>query len=151
MPKHTTLAREQEIVVQAARCALTRTIEQYSPIGTDTLPITTVAISRMFADPASLRQPRHFAITVAVRVGGGTIALKRQNPLRKRNNLELSWLEPRSWPTLDPPRRNFAVRIEVGNGTGASREPSRVRNGGTGPSPTRVGATGLRRKQSPAG
>jgi hypothetical protein len=45
-----TLAREQEIVVQAARCALTRTIEQYSPIGTDTLPITTVAISRMFAD-----------------------------------------------------------------------------------------------------
>ena len=50
MPKDTTLAREQEIVVQAARCALTRTIEQYSPIGTDTLPITTVAISRMFAD-----------------------------------------------------------------------------------------------------
>jgi hypothetical protein len=49
MPKDT-LAREQEIVVQAARCALTRTIEQYSPIGTDTLPITTVAISRMFAD-----------------------------------------------------------------------------------------------------
>ena len=49
MPKDT-LAREQEIVVQAARSALTRTIEQYSPIGTDTLPITTVAISRMFAD-----------------------------------------------------------------------------------------------------
>ena len=44
------LAREQEIVIQAARHALTRTIEQYSPAGTDTLPIATVAISRMFAD-----------------------------------------------------------------------------------------------------
>jgi hypothetical protein len=44
------LAREQEIVIQAARHALTRTIEQYSPAGTDTLPIATVAIGRMFAD-----------------------------------------------------------------------------------------------------
>jgi len=49
MPKGL-LAREQEIVIQAARHALTRTIEQYSPVGTDTLPIATVAISRMFAD-----------------------------------------------------------------------------------------------------
>jgi hypothetical protein len=49
MPKDP-LAREQEIVVQAACRALTRTIEQYSPVGTDTLPITAVAISRMFAD-----------------------------------------------------------------------------------------------------
>ena len=38
------------MVVQVARQALTRTIEQYSPVGTDTLPIATVAISRMFAD-----------------------------------------------------------------------------------------------------
>ena len=30
--------------------ALTRTIKQYSPVGTDTLPIAAVAISRMFAD-----------------------------------------------------------------------------------------------------
>ena len=44
------LAREQEMVIQAACHALTRTIEQYSPVGTDTLPIAAVAISRMFAD-----------------------------------------------------------------------------------------------------
>ena len=44
------LAREQEMVIQVARHALMRTIEQYSPVGTDTLPIATVAISRMFAD-----------------------------------------------------------------------------------------------------
>jgi hypothetical protein len=49
MPKDP-LAREQEMVIQVARQALTRTIEQYSPVGTDTLPIATVAISRMFAD-----------------------------------------------------------------------------------------------------
>jgi len=49
MPKDP-LTREQEMVVQVARQALTRTIEQYSPVGTDTLPIATVAISRMFAD-----------------------------------------------------------------------------------------------------
>jgi hypothetical protein len=49
MPKDP-LAREQEMVVQVACHALTRTIEQYSPVGTDTLPITAVAISRMFAD-----------------------------------------------------------------------------------------------------
>jgi hypothetical protein len=35
------LAREQEMVVQIACHALTRTIEQYSPVGTDTLPIAT--------------------------------------------------------------------------------------------------------------
>jgi hypothetical protein len=45
-----TLAREQEMVVQVACHALMRTIEQYSPVGTDTLPIAAVAISRMFAD-----------------------------------------------------------------------------------------------------
>jgi hypothetical protein len=49
MPKDP-LAREQEMVVQVACHALTRTIEQYSPVGTDTLPIAAVAISRMFAD-----------------------------------------------------------------------------------------------------
>jgi hypothetical protein len=49
MPKDP-LAREQEMVVQIACHALTRTIEQYSPVGTDTLPIAAVAISRMFAD-----------------------------------------------------------------------------------------------------
>jgi hypothetical protein len=49
MPKDP-LAREQEMVVQIACHALTRTIEQYSPVGTDTLPITAVAVSRMFAD-----------------------------------------------------------------------------------------------------
>ena len=49
MPKDQ-LAREQEMVIQAACHALTRTIEQYSPLGTDTLPIAAVAISRMFAD-----------------------------------------------------------------------------------------------------
>ena len=49
MPKDP-LAREQEMVVQVACQALTRTIEQYSPVGTDTLPIAAVAISRMFAD-----------------------------------------------------------------------------------------------------
>jgi hypothetical protein len=49
MPKDP-LAREQDMVVQVARHALTRTIEQYSPVGTDTLPIAAVAISRMFAD-----------------------------------------------------------------------------------------------------
>jgi hypothetical protein len=49
MPKDP-LAREQEMVVQVACHALTRTFEQYSPVGTDTLPIAAVAISRMFAD-----------------------------------------------------------------------------------------------------
>jgi hypothetical protein len=49
MPKDP-LAREQEMVIQVACHALTRTIEQYSPVGTDTLPIATAAISRMFAD-----------------------------------------------------------------------------------------------------
>lgn len=49
MPKDP-LARELEMVVQVACRALTRTIEQYSPVGTDTLPIAAVAISRMFAD-----------------------------------------------------------------------------------------------------
>jgi hypothetical protein len=49
MPKDP-LAREQEMVVQVACHALTRTIEQYSPVGADTLPIAAVAISRMFAD-----------------------------------------------------------------------------------------------------
>jgi hypothetical protein len=49
MPKDP-FAREQEMVIQVARHTLTRTIEQYSPVGTDTLPIATVAISRMFAD-----------------------------------------------------------------------------------------------------
>ena len=49
MPKDP-LAREQEMVVQVACHALTRTIQQYSPVGTDTLPIAAVAISRMFAD-----------------------------------------------------------------------------------------------------
>jgi hypothetical protein len=33
------LAREQEMVVQIACHAVTRTIEQYSPVGTDTLLI----------------------------------------------------------------------------------------------------------------
>ena len=37
------------MVIQVACHALTRTIEQYSPVGTDTLPIVTAAISRMFA------------------------------------------------------------------------------------------------------
>ena len=41
MPKDT-FAREQEMVVQVACHALTRTIEQYSPVGTDTLPIAAV-------------------------------------------------------------------------------------------------------------
>jgi len=49
MPKDP-LAREQEMVVQIACHALMRTIEQYSPVGTDTLPIAAVAIGRMFAD-----------------------------------------------------------------------------------------------------
>ena len=49
MPKNP-LAREQEMVIQVACHALTRPIEQYSPVGTDTLPIATAAISRMFAD-----------------------------------------------------------------------------------------------------
>jgi hypothetical protein len=49
MPKDI-LAREQDIVVRTARHALTRTIEQYSPAGTDTAPIAAVAISGMFAD-----------------------------------------------------------------------------------------------------
>jgi hypothetical protein len=49
MPKDP-LAREQEMVVKVACHALTRTIEQYSPVGTDTLPIVALAISRMFAD-----------------------------------------------------------------------------------------------------
>jgi len=49
MPKDP-LAREQEMVVEVACHALTRTIAQYSPVGTDTLPIAAVAISRMFAN-----------------------------------------------------------------------------------------------------
>ena len=49
MPKDP-LAREQEMVVQVACHALTRTIQQYSPVGTDTLPIAAVAVSRMFAE-----------------------------------------------------------------------------------------------------
>ena len=49
MPKDP-LAREQEMVVQVACHALTRTIEQYSPVGTETLPIAAVVISRIFAD-----------------------------------------------------------------------------------------------------
>ena len=49
MPKDP-LAREQEMVVQVACQALTRTTAQYSPVVTDTLPIAAVAISRMFAD-----------------------------------------------------------------------------------------------------
>ena len=49
MPKDP-FAREQDMVVQIACHALTRTIEQYSPVGTNTLPIAAVAISRMFAD-----------------------------------------------------------------------------------------------------
>ena len=44
------LAREQEMVVQLARRALTRAIEQYSPVGSDTLSIARVAVSQMFAD-----------------------------------------------------------------------------------------------------
>src|SRR6516164_5739547 len=46
-------------------------------------------------------------------------SLLRQNPLRKRNNLELSWLEP-VVANAGPPRRNFAVRIGVGKGTAAA-------------------------------
>ena len=49
MPKDP-LVREKEMVVQIACHALTRTIEQYSPVGTDTLPIAAIAISRMFAN-----------------------------------------------------------------------------------------------------
>lgn len=49
MPKDP-FAREQEMVVHVACRALTRTIEQYSPVGTDTSQIAAVAISRMFAD-----------------------------------------------------------------------------------------------------
>src|SRR5262245_33874446 len=49
MPKDP-FAREREMVVQVACHALTRTIAQYSPVGTDTLPIAAVSISRMFAD-----------------------------------------------------------------------------------------------------
>jgi hypothetical protein len=45
MPKDP-LAREQEMVIQVACHALTRTIEQYSPVGTDTLPIATAATGR---------------------------------------------------------------------------------------------------------
>ena len=44
------LSRERDIVVQVARTALTRTIEQYSPPGTDVLAIAAVAVSGMFAD-----------------------------------------------------------------------------------------------------
>jgi hypothetical protein len=44
------LSRERDIVVQVARTALTRTIEQYSPPGTDVLPIAAVAVAGMFAD-----------------------------------------------------------------------------------------------------
>jgi len=46
-------------------------------------------------------------------------SLKRQDPLRKRNNLELSWLEP-VVANAGRPRRNFAVRIDVGKGTAAA-------------------------------
>ena len=42
------LSRERDIVVQVARTALTRTIEQYSPPGTDVLAIA--AVAGMFAD-----------------------------------------------------------------------------------------------------
>jgi hypothetical protein len=49
MPKDP-LAREQDMVVQIACRALTRTIKQYSPVGTDILPIAALAIGRMFAD-----------------------------------------------------------------------------------------------------
>ena len=42
--------RKQETVVQVACHALTRTNEQYSPVGTETLPIAAVVISRIFAD-----------------------------------------------------------------------------------------------------
>lgn len=44
------LSRERDIVVQVARTALTRTIEQYSPPGTDVLAIAAVAVAGMFAD-----------------------------------------------------------------------------------------------------
>jgi hypothetical protein len=43
MPKDI-LAREQDIVIRTARHALTRTIEKYSPAGTDTTPIAAAAI-----------------------------------------------------------------------------------------------------------
>jgi hypothetical protein len=49
MPKDI-LAREKDIVIRTARHALSRTIEQYSPAGTDTAPIAAAAISGMFAD-----------------------------------------------------------------------------------------------------
>jgi hypothetical protein len=49
MPKEI-LARERDIVIRTARHALTRTIEQYLPAGTDTTPIAAAAISSMFAD-----------------------------------------------------------------------------------------------------
>jgi hypothetical protein len=45
-----TLSRERDMVVQVARAALTRTIEQYSPPGTDVRAIAAVAVAGMFAD-----------------------------------------------------------------------------------------------------
>jgi hypothetical protein len=42
--------RERDMVVQVARAALTRTIEQYSPPGTDVLAIAALAVAGMFAD-----------------------------------------------------------------------------------------------------
>ena len=74
MPKDP-LAREQEMVVQVACHALTRTIQQYSPVGTDTLPIAAVAISRMLWQPegywyfVDLRQNKLFRVTPGHMVG----------------------------------------------------------------------------------
>jgi hypothetical protein len=45
-----TPSRERDMVVQVARTALTRTIKQYSPPGTDVLAIAAVAVAGMFAD-----------------------------------------------------------------------------------------------------
>ena len=45
-----THSRERDMVVQVARTALTRTIEQYSPPGTDVMAIAAVAVAGMFAD-----------------------------------------------------------------------------------------------------
>jgi hypothetical protein len=45
-----THSRERDMVVQVARAALTRTIEQYSPPGTDVMAIAAVAVAGMFAD-----------------------------------------------------------------------------------------------------
>ena len=50
-------SRERDIVVQVARAALTRTIEQYSPPGTDVLAIAAVAVAGMFADLSAAFRP----------------------------------------------------------------------------------------------